>query len=249
MNKLEGKGFFTKEIEEQLLSAKVDIAVHSLKDLPTSGVEGLILAGVSYREDPADWLVINKTSFDASKPMHIKQDAVVGTSSIRRKTQLLHFRSDLTTKDIRGNVPTRLNKLKEGQFDGIVLAAAGLKRLELDLSDFEVFKFNPKEFIPAPAQGVVAFQVRQNDVDMRRLIKHIHHSDVSACSNVERKVLQLLDGGCHTPLGVYCEKDDSGNFHAYSSYAKNENDPLEFQRLSYSTNHKLAEDLFDKLIN
>jgi len=249
LNKLEGKGFFTKEIEEQLISAKIDIAVHSLKDLPTNGVEGLTLAGVSYREDPADWLIINRESYDVSLPMQIKKQAVVGTSSIRRKTQLLHFRSDLSTKDIRGNVPTRLKKLKEEQFDGIVLAAAGLKRLALDLSEFEVFKFNPKEFIPAPAQGVVAYQVRQNDVDMRRLIKHIHHSDVSACSNVERKVLQLLDGGCHTPLGVYCEKDERGNFHAYSSYAKNENNPLEFQRLSYSTNHKLAEDLFAKLNN
>ena len=249
LNKLEGKGFFTKEIEEQLLSDKIDIAVHSLKDLPTDGVEGLILAGVSYREDPADWLIINKNAFDSSSPMNIKKDALVGTSSVRRKSQLLHFRADLTTKDIRGNVPTRLNKLKEGLFDGIVLAAAGINRLQIDLSEFETFKFNPKEFVPAPAQGVVAYQVRQQDVDMRRLLKHIHHSEVSACSNVERKVLQLLAGGCHTPLGVYCEKDESGNFHAYSSYAKKENDPLVFNRLSYSTTHNLAEDLFAKLNN
>lgn len=247
LNKLEGKGFFTKEIEEQLLSSEVDIAVHSLKDLPTEGVEDLILAGVSYREDPADWLIINKSSYDAELPMRIKKDAIVGTSSIRRKTQLLHFRNDLTTKDIRGNVPTRIKKLAEGMFDGIVLAAAGIKRLEIDLSAFEVTKFNPKEFIPAPAQGVVAYQVRKQDVEMRRLLKHIHHSDVSACSNVERRVLQLLAGGCHTPLGVFCEKDASGNFHAYSSYAAEENKPLVFSRLSYSTNHNLAEDLFAKL--
>ena len=246
-DKIEGKGFFTKEIESALLNKKVDLAVHSMKDLPTEKVEGLIVAGVSARANPADWLIIKKTSFSEGKPLSLPNNAKIGTSSARRKAMLLDLVPDVSMYDIRGNVPTRLKKLQEGDLDAILLAAAGLIRLELDLSAFEVVKLHPKEFIPAPAQGVVAYQVREKDIELRRILKKIHHPEVAECTNVERKVLNLLEGGCHMPLGVYCEKDKMGNFHAIAGFAKTWDSPIVRKRLSYSTNFQLADDLFEEL--
>ena len=246
-DKIEGKGFFTKEIESALLDQKVDLAVHSMKDLPTEKVAGLVVAGVSERANPADWLIVKKTSFTKGNTLSLPKNAKVGTSSARRKAMLLDLVPGVETHDLRGNVPTRLQKLQEGELDAILLAAAGLIRLELDLSAFEVVKLHPKEFIPAPAQGVVAYQVRENDIELRRTLKKIHHSEVAECTNVERKVLNLLEGGCHMPLGVYCEKDQMGNFHAIAGFAKSWDSPIVRKRLSYSTNFQLADDLFKEL--
>jgi len=246
-DKIEGKGFFTKEIEAALLSKEVDLAVHSMKDLPTEKVEGLVVAAVSARANPADWLVIKKSSYREGSTLSLPKGAKVGTSSARRKAMLLDLCPSATTHDLRGNVPTRLSKLRDGALDAILLAAAGLIRLELDLSDFEVVKLHPKEFIPAPAQGVVAYQVREGDIELRRALKKIHHPEVAECTNVERKVLNLMEGGCHMPLGVFCEKDEMGNFHAIAGYAPTSDKPIIRKRLSYSTNFQLANDLFKHL--
>ena len=207
-DKMEGKGFFTKEIEDALLRGDIDLAVHSLKDMPTSQPEGLALTAVSYREDPTDWLLIRKEKVTEGTVFTLPEGAIVGTSSARRKAQMLHFRPDVQLQDIRGNVPTRINKLREGQFDAILLAAAGITRLGLEpeLTDLSIIKLNPKEFVPAPGQGVLAFQTLAGDISLRRQLKSIHHTEVAACTNVERKVLKLLGGGCHMPLGVYCER-------------------------------------------
>ena len=178
-DKMEGKGFFTKEIEDALLRGDVDMAVHSMKDLPTTQPEGLVITAVSYRENPADWLLIRKESTDPALDFKLKKNAVVGTSSARRKAQMLYFREDVTLKDIRGNVPTRIEKLRRGDFDAILLAGAGVERLQLDISDLEVVRFNTKEFIPAPAQGVLAFQTCKSDTETRRILKQIHHPEVS----------------------------------------------------------------------
>ena len=246
-DKIEGKGFFTKEIESALLKKEVDLAVHSMKDLPTAKVEGLVVAAVSARENPADWLIIKKSSCQINNTLSLPENAKVGTSSARRKAMLLDLCPSASTHDLRGNVPTRLRKLKEGDLDAILLAAAGLIRLELDLSEFQVLKLHPKEFIPAPAQGVVAYQVREDDLDLRRVLKKIHHPEVAECTNVERKVLNMMEGGCHMPLGVYCEKDEMGNFHAIAGYAVTWDSPIIRKRLSYSTNFQLADDLFKHL--
>jgi hydroxymethylbilane synthase len=246
-DKMEGKGFFTKEIEDALLCGDIDMAVHSMKDLPTEQPEGLVISAVSYRENPADWLVIPREKVDREELFNMKKEAVVGTSSARRKAQILHFRPDVKIRDIRGNVPTRLNKLRRGDFDAILLAAAGLSRLELDLSEFEIFKMNPKEFVPAPAQGVLAFQTLRDDLPTRRILKQIHHPEVSARTNVERKVLQLLDGGCHMPLGVYCERDDQRNYHVWAAKADTWNGPVRHARLSSSTRYRLAERVVEEL--
>lgn len=246
-DKIEGKGFFTKEIEDALLRGDVDMAVHSMKDMPTTQPDGLVLGAVSYREDPADWLLIRKSEATEDQLFKLKKEAVVGTSSARRKAQLLDYRSDVQLQDIRGNVPTRLEKLRRGEFDAILLAGAGLGRLGLDLSDFEVVKFNPREFVPAPAQGVLAFQCCAEDFGVRRLLQKIHHPEIAARTNVERKVLKLIGGGCHMPLGVYCERDASGNYHAWAALADAWDQPVRRFQLSQSTNLNLAEKIVEGL--
>ncbi len=206
-DKLEGKGFFTKELEEALLSGIIDVAVHSHKDLPTESPEGLMIAGVSSRENPADWLIVREECVDETQKFSLKKGAKVGTSSARRKSQFLAFRPDVEITDLRGNVPTRIKKLKEGQYDAILLAAAGLERLELDLSDFHVEQLEPNEFIPAPAQGVLAWQIREDDYKLTDIFDAVCDYDVMVNINIERRILNLLDGGCQLPLGAFCEAD------------------------------------------
>lgn len=247
-DKMEGKGFFTKEIEDALLREEIDVAVHSMKDLPTNAPEGLSITAVSYRENPADWLVIRKEREAAGQDLRLPQGAIVGTSSARRKSQILDFRPDVQIKDIRGNVPTRLGKLRDGQFDAILMAAAGATRLGIDLEEeFTLIKFNPKEFVPAPAQGVLAWQTRTEDKPTRRLLKNVHQKDTAEVTNIERKVLNLLDGGCQMPLGVYCERDTDGNYHVWAAKAEAWDKPVKRVRMSQSTKHQLAERVVSEL--
>jgi len=246
-DKIEGKGFFTKEIEDALMRGEVDLAVHSMKDLPTEQPEGLAITAVSYRADPADWLVIRRERVAEGQLLRLPPQALVGTSSARRKAQLLDFRPDVQIGDIRGNVPTRLNKLRRGDFDAILLAAAGLHRLAVDLSDVEVVKLNPREFIPAPAQGVLAFQTLRDDLSTRRILRSIHHREVAMRTNIERGVLQLMNGGCHMPLGVYCERDQQGHYHVWAAVADTWDGPLRRAHLSSSTHYRLAERIVEAL--
>jgi len=246
-DKIEGKGFFTKELEDALLAKEVDLAVHSMKDLPTTSPEGLCISAVSYRANPTDSLLIRKESLDNSQTYKLKKGALVGTSSARRKCQILHFAPHVEIKDIRGNVPTRINKLREGSYDAIMLASAGLERLQLDVSDLEHIELFPREFIPAPAQGVLAYQCREDDIEIRKTLKIIHNTGVSELTNVERKVLKMFDGGCQLPFGLYCYKDDMGYYHAYGVRSETWNGAAKYAHLSQSTTYLLAEKLFEKL--
>ena len=245
-DKIEGKGFFTKEIEDQLLDGKIDVAVHSMKDLPTNSPEGLMVGGTSYRENPTDTIIAKKEAIDTNEPLKLKKGTKIGTSSARRKAQLMHLNPDVITEDIRGNVPTRVQKLRDGELGAIVLATAGITRLALDLSEFEVIELHPREFVPAPAQGVLAYQVRNDDMGMRKIIRQISNMEVAYCTNVERKVLNMLDGGCQLPLGVYCEKDQRGNYHAYGALQK-EDAELKSCRVSQSTFAGMAEEVYKQL--
>lgn len=206
-DKLEGKGFFTKELEDALLAGTIDLAVHSHKDLPTQSPEGLMVAGVSRREDPSDLLIMSKDAADEKQKFGLKKNALVGTSSSRRKSQILAFRPDVKLKDLRGNVPTRIEKLRKGDYDAIILATAGVERLELHLDDLHVEKLNPEEFIPAPAQGVLAWQTREDDNQLMEVIDEISDLDVLIRINIERQILAMFDGGCQLPLGVYCDSE------------------------------------------
>lgn len=203
-DKMEGKGFFTKELENALYDKSIDMAVHSCKDLETTQPDDLSIAAILHRANPADILLIRKEHTDSTERWNLRKNALVGTSSARRKMQLTLHRPDLGIGDIRGNVPTRVQKLRDGQFDAIVLAKAGLDRLNLDVSDLDSYEFDPTEYIPAPAQGALACQIRSSDTRLAEILKDIHDDEVARKVSVERKVLNLFDGGCQLPLGAYC---------------------------------------------
>ncbi|CAN5307327.1 hypothetical protein BH09BAC5_BH09BAC5_18890 [soil metagenome] len=249
LDKLEGKGFFTKEIEDALLNNEADLAVHSHKDLPTVSPDGLVIAAVSYRENPKEYILIRKESVDLKKKFRFKQNAIVGTSSGRRKAQLLAFRPDIELKDLRGNVPTRINKLREGQYDAIMLAAAGVERLNIDLEGLHVEELDAHEFIPSPAQGVLALQTRENDNALIAALQKLHHPDVQECIAVERKILNLFEGGCHMPLGAYCESDEEGNFKVWTAMAAEWNSPLKVLFTETRKPETIAEKIVEKLRN
>jgi hydroxymethylbilane synthase len=219
LDKLEGKGFFTKELEEELLNGTIDIAVHSHKDLPTTNPPGLIIAAVSEREDPSELLLILKDCVEVSQKLSLKKGAMVGTSSNRRKAQLLALRSDLNIEDLRGNVPTRIQKLRDEDYDAILLAKAGVNRLNIDLSEFHVEVVDTTELVPAPAQGALAFQIRESDSELFILLQQLNHQATAEEIAVERKVLNLFEGGCHMPLGCYCKKEN-GLFEVWTSKAE-----------------------------
>ncbi len=246
-DKLEGKGFFTKEIEDSLLSGDIDVAVHSMKDLPTEMPEGLVIGGLSKRANPSDILIIRASAVDDTRTLKIKAGSTIGTSSIRRKVQLLHFDKNIVVKDIRGNVPTRIKKMEDGEYDAIVLAAAGVERLGIDLTAHRILEFNPKEFISAPAQGVVAYQCNSSDTETRKILRSIHQSATAKCTNVERKILNLMDGGCQLPLGAYCTEDLAGNLHCYVCYSPDNNEGLIHTNLSQNTHLGMAETIVNQL--
>jgi len=207
-DKMEGKGFFTKEIEEALIENKIDLAVHSHKDLETEQPKGLCIAAVTIREEPNDVLLIHKKGIDQKRRLSLIQNAIVGTSSARRKSLLKGFRMDVKTKDLRGNVPTRIEKLRNGDYDAIVLAAAGINRLEADISDFHLITLDPIDFIPAPAQGVLALQIRESDQHLKGLLSQLNDEETNITISIERQVLSAFEGGCQLPIGVYCYWDE-----------------------------------------
>lgn len=219
LDKLEGKGFFTKELEEELLGGTIDIAVHSHKDLPTTHPAGLTIAAVTEREDPSELLLILKDCVDIKQKLSLKTGAMVGTSSNRRKAQMLSLRADLNIEDLRGNVPTRIQKLRDEDYDAILLAKAGVNRLNIDLSEFHVEVVDTTELVPAPAQGALAIQIRENDHELAELLKKLNHQETIDAIGVERKVLNLFEGGCHMPLGCYCKKED-GMYEIWTSKAE-----------------------------
>jgi hydroxymethylbilane synthase len=248
LEKIEGKGFFTKEIEEALLSGDADIAVHSHKDLPTESPAGLMLAAITDREDPSEYLLIRKEAVDLKQKFSLKRNAKTGTSSSRRKSQLMAFRSDLVLDDLRGNVPTRIRKLREGQFDAILIAAAGVERLGLDISDLHVEKLDPKEFIPAPAQGVLAIQIRDSDETLKAKLQVLHHPLSAALTAIERKLLNLFHGGCHMPVGAFATHDEETGLYTLRATRSESWDKLPVSIFLESKNPDLlAGRVFEKL--
>lgn len=245
-NKMEGKGFFTKEIEDALLEERVDLAVHSMKDLPTTQPEGLVLAGVSEREDPADVLVMSAAA-NGNGVLGLPTNPRIGTSSARRKALLRHLLGAVNLVDIRGNVPTRMGKIESEGLDGVILAQAGLNRLGVQPGEYRMKRLDPREFVPAPAQGVLAWQVREADKELRKVVLNLHHKSVASCTNIERKVLQLMEGGCQMPLGVYCHRDKDGHYHLWAAMADHWEGPVRTAQHSSSTSFGLAEKMVESL--
>jgi hydroxymethylbilane synthase len=192
-----GKGLFVKEIEEAMLSNEIDIAVHSMKDVPTQFPDGLHLGAITKREDPRDALL----SRNNVKFQDLPKGANVGTSSLRRQAQLMNARPDFVIHQLRGNVDTRLRKLKEGQFDAIILAAAGVKRLGLaeNVSEY----IDPEISLPAIGQGALGIECRVDDRELNDLIAFFNHADSRTCVTGERALLRRLEGGCQVPIACY----------------------------------------------
>jgi len=197
--KIGDKGLFTKELEAQMLVDRADIAVHSLKDLPTNLPEGLMLGCVTEREDPADALVMHAKNKDLTLAT-LPEGAVVGTSSLRRLAQLRHHYPHLTFKDVRGNVITRLEKLDSGQFDCLILAAAGLGRLGLGDRIHELI--DPSISLHAVGQGALGIECREGDAVVLEQIKVLEHRPTALRCLAERAFLRTLEGGCQVPIGV-----------------------------------------------
>ena len=192
-----GKGEFVKNIEKELISKKIDIAVHSLKDVPSFKTKGLRIECFLKRNDPQE-VLINKENLTLDK---IKKNSVIGTSSLRREFQLKHLRPDLNFKLIRGNIDTRIKKLDEDQYDTIILAKAGLLSLSMENRISEVFEC--KKIVPPAGQGTIVIQSREDDDKLNNILSKINHFETSIEAKIERKILSVLEGDCNTAAGIY----------------------------------------------
>ncbi len=192
-----GKGLFSSSIEKELQEKRIDVAVHALKDLPAIETDGLITDIFLERNDPKEILI----SRDKKKLKELDLNSIVGTSSYRREFQIKKIRPDINCKLIRGNIDTRLKKLKEGQYDAIILSLAGIKYLQLENEITEIF--TTKEIIPSAGQGIIALQCRENDKDIISLLKKINHEETYKRAHAERNILKVLEGDCETAIGAY----------------------------------------------
>nr|WP_294865807.1 hydroxymethylbilane synthase [uncultured Pseudogulbenkiania sp.] len=202
LSKIGGKGLFVKELELALQEGRADLAVHSIKDVPMNLPEGFALAAICEREDPRDAFVSNTYASLSELP----DGAVVGTSSLRRESQLRARFPRLIIKPLRGNVQTRLRKLDDGEFDAIILAAAGLKRLEL--SERIRCELAPSESLPAVGQGALGIEIRADRADLMQLLAPLDHADTHACVSAERSLSRVLGGSCQIPLGGFATLSD-----------------------------------------
>lgn len=204
LSEIGGKGLFTKEIQEALLDGRIDLAVHSMKDVETWLPEGTAIAAMLPREDPRDAFISNKAAdLDALPPA-----AIVGTSSLRRQAQIMHRRPDLRVETLRGNVQTRLRRLEEDRFDATLLALAGLRRLGRE--DIATALIDPEVMLPAVAQGAVGLEIRRDDDWTRKIVAPLDDAPTTLRVEAERAMLAALDGSCHTPIGGLATLDETG---------------------------------------
>ena len=198
-----GKGLFCKKIEEELLEKKIDIAVHSLKDMPSEETEGLLTNCFLKRNDPREILI----SKENKKIEDLNSNAIIGTSSFRREFQLKKMRADLNYQLIRGNIDTRIKKLNNGLYDAIILSYAGIKSLNLNQNISQTF--STSEIIPSAGQGVIALQCRKDDSNLIDILKNINHQLTHNCILAERNVLKILEGDCETAVGAFARIENN----------------------------------------
>jgi hydroxymethylbilane synthase len=193
---------FTKEIEQALLDHRIDLAVHSLKDLTTTQPEGLTLAAVGFRGDRRELLLVQPDAFDNTQRLHIRPECVIGTGSTRRACQIAHLSARLNIADLRGNVPTRVQKLRDGHYDAIILAIAGVQRLGLDLSGLIQVPLDTHLFYPAPGQAILALETRTDDKRTLAAARLLNDPVATTQARLERGLLARFNAGCSLPLGV-----------------------------------------------
>jgi len=238
---LKSSGFFTSLIEDALLAGEADLAVHSFKDLPTQKRQGLSIAAVCRRHFAEDCLIATDL---ISSIEQLGRSAKIGTSSLRRAVQIKRLRADLQPIPIRGNVPTRIRHLEEGKFDAIIIARAGIERLGLGKKIS--LSFNPKQFIPAPAQGALAVQIRDNVPAMTKLISAIDDKKARTVTSAERCILSTMQCGCHAPVGAFAEiVGDNIEICAFISDLEGKN----FIRQKIAGPTEKAQELAEKLAN
>ena len=201
LSEVGGKGLFSSNIERELQEKKIDIAVHALKDMPAIETEGLRTNTFLERNDPREILI----SGNKEKLKELNSKAIIGTSSFRREYQIKNIRPDLSCRLIRGNVDTRLKKLKEGMYDAILLSYVGIKYLKLENEISQIF--STREIIPSSGQGIIALQCRENDQETISILKKINHLETYQRAHAERNILKVLDGDCETAIGVYSKID------------------------------------------
>lgn len=202
VTQLGGNGPFVRDVEQALLDGKADIAVHCVKDLPYDGADGLVIAGILDEADPGDVLLMKKGLMGSLQSDH---SLIIGTGSPRRRVQLMRLFSNITCTDIRGNITTRMDKLREGQYDGIVLARAGLDRIGAELSEFDVVAFESHEMIPAVGQGLLAVQCREEDTEMRDLLFGLSPARAYLRFMIEREIFCRYRLNCRDAVGVYAD--------------------------------------------
>ncbi len=202
LSELGGKGLFSKKIEEELLNNKIDIAVHALKDMPSEETDGLITSCFLKRNDPREAILSNKNI----KLKDLNSNSLVGTSSYRREYQLNNLRNDLKYKLIRGNVDTRIKKLKDNLYDAIILSIAGINSLNLNEYVTEILPTN--DMLPSAGQGIIALQSKEDDKRINAILKKVNHESTYQCAQAERNVLKVLEGDCETAIGVYSSISD-----------------------------------------
>ncbi len=205
LSEIGGKGLFSKKIEEELIDKKIDVAVHSLKDMPSEETLGLITNCFLKRNAPEEILITKENK----KFSELNSNAIIGTSSYRREFQLKRIRDDLNYKTIRGNIDTRISKINNKDYDGIILAKAGIKSLELDHLISQ--EFSTKEIIPSAGQGIVSIQCREGDIEVINMLSEVNDKNSSISAHAERKVLKILEGDCYTAVGVF-SKINKDNF-------------------------------------
>jgi hydroxymethylbilane synthase len=204
-----GKGFFTKEIEEALLAHEIDLAVHSLKDLPTTPPDGLSIAAIGERAPVADLLLVHPDWHDPTRPFPVKPGGMVGASSLRRQACVRAAFPEGQPASLRGNVPTRVRKCAEGQYAAIVLAEAGLSRLRLDFGALAVYRLDPSQWLPAPGQGALGIETRASD-PAEQVVRRLDHLPTRREVEAERGLLAVFEGGCHLPLGAWANVTPDG---------------------------------------
>ncbi len=206
-----GQGFFTKAVQDAVFEGRADIAVHSLKDLPSAPVPGLVIAAIPVREDARDVLIAHTEIVNMLEPgLPLKPGSSVGTSAARRQAQIAHLRPDLERLELRGNVPTRLEKLRRGQYDAIVIAQAGVQRLGLETNDLSVFVLEPKVFVPAPGQGALAIECLEENKALVTLLGQLDNSEARTMVETERGLMVRLHGGCQLALGAHARRTAAG---------------------------------------
>ena len=213
--KMQGQGFFSKAVQAAVLEGRADIAVHSLKDLPSAITPGLMIAAIPIREDARDVLIARAEFISGSSKFGLKSGTVVGTSAVRRQAQVQAIDPNLELQELRGNVPTRIEKLRRGEYGAIILAAAGLNRLNsdrlgLDLTDLHTRTLEPHEFVPAPGQGALALECRSEDASLIQALSSLNSQQARATVQVERGLMAKLEGGCQLALGAHATPEANG---------------------------------------